>query len=204
MRPMSEIQDVRVTECDESRFIRPQRIHYTQDGKCKVWDICRLHDSISVLIYNRDQDSLVLVKQFRPPVYLSNSNGFTLELCSGLVDKDKTLEEITREEIMEETGYDVPVEQIHRLTSFHSAVGISGCKQTLFHCIVRDAQRISPGGGIEEEKIEVVHLPCAEIERLILDEETARPPNLMFMLQWFVSHKVALIEQHNAQTSLTL
>ncbi len=52
------VKDVHVAECPESRFIQPKRIHYTQDGKQKVWDMCALHDSVSVLIYNRTQDAL--------------------------------------------------------------------------------------------------------------------------------------------------
>ena len=60
---------------------------------------------MAILIYNRDQNSFVLVKQFRPPVFLKDEKGFTYELCAGITDKESTLEQIAIEEILEETGY---------------------------------------------------------------------------------------------------
>ncbi len=48
------------------------------------------------------------------------SLGVTWELCAGIVDKDLSLIEITREEIREECGYDVPAESISKITSFRS------------------------------------------------------------------------------------
>ena len=39
------------------------------------------------------------------------SAGVTIELCAGLVDKDCSLAETARQEVLEECGYDVPVEQ---------------------------------------------------------------------------------------------
>ena len=43
--------------------------------------------------------------------------GLTLELCSGIVDKDKPVASIAKEEILEECGYDVPLENIRKITS---------------------------------------------------------------------------------------
>lgn len=45
--------------------------------------------------------------------------GVTYELCAGLVDKpDLSLEEIARQEILEECGYDVPVSKLRKITSY--------------------------------------------------------------------------------------
>jgi len=41
----------------------------------------------------------------------------TLELCAGIVDKDASLEEIAREELLEELGYDVPVSSLEKIVS---------------------------------------------------------------------------------------
>lgn len=54
----------------------------------------------------------------RPPA----SMGVTYELCAGLVDKpDLSLEEIARQEVLEECGYDVPASRLKRITSYRSA-----------------------------------------------------------------------------------
>lgn len=42
----------------------------------------------------------------------------TLELCAGIVDKDLSLVEIAREEVLEECGYDVPVERIEEIMTY--------------------------------------------------------------------------------------
>lgn len=46
------------------------------------------------------------------------SLGFTTEFCAGIVDKDKSLNEIAKEEIMEETGYDVPCDSLQEIKTF--------------------------------------------------------------------------------------
>ena len=44
--------------------------------------------------------------------------GFTIEFCAGIVDKDKPLEVIAKEEVLEETGYDVSVENLRKIKVF--------------------------------------------------------------------------------------
>ena len=45
-------------------------------------------------------------------------NGYSLELCSGLVDKTGKIVDIAKDEILEECGYDVPVNSLKKLFSF--------------------------------------------------------------------------------------
>lgn len=42
----------------------------------------------------------------------------TLELCAGIVDKSKTLREIAQEEVIEECGYNVPLERIEEVMTY--------------------------------------------------------------------------------------
>lgn len=44
--------------------------------------------------------------------------GVTLELCAGIVDQDKPLEEIAQQEVLEECGYQVPVESLQKVKTF--------------------------------------------------------------------------------------
>jgi len=41
----------------------------------------------------------------------------TLELCAGIIDKDVSIEEIARQELLEEVGYDVPVGKLEKIFS---------------------------------------------------------------------------------------
>lgn len=46
------------------------------------------------------------------------SNGYSLELCAGIVDKNCQVDEIAKDEILEECGYDVPLTSLRKLFSF--------------------------------------------------------------------------------------
>jgi len=62
--------------------------------------------------------------------------GFTYELCAGLIDKQKAIKQICKEEIAEEVGYDVPLDGIHELSTCVSSSGTSGAKHTMFYAEV--------------------------------------------------------------------
>jgi len=184
---MYTIENISLEACDNSDFVKLERLHYTQGGEAKSWDLAQVHDSVAILIYHQSRDAFVIVKQFRPPVYLKNQDGFTYELCAGIVDKEITLAEIAREEILEETGFDVPLERIERITSFYTAVGFAGAKQELYYVVVDDDDKAHDGGGIDVEAIEVVYLPVTEAENFIYDEEKAKTPGIMFAMSWWLN-----------------
>jgi len=179
------IEDVSIGICKDSQFVKTQRVHYKQKGTRKAWDMVEVHDSVAVLIYHTQKDAFVLVKQFRPPVYLKNDDGFTYELCAGIVDKEHSLAQIAQEEIDEECGYDVALEKIERITSFYTAVGFAGAHQTLYYCEVDESMREHEGGGIHVEDIEVVYLDVKAAKKFVLDELKSKTPGLMFAMMWW-------------------
>jgi len=183
------IRDVEVLSCETSEFIKPKRIRYTQEGQTKMWDMVEVHDSVAIILYHEERQALVIVRQFRPPVYLKNNDGFTYELCAGIVDKDKSLVEIAHEEILEECGYHVPLEKIEKVTSFYTAVGFAGAVQTLYYACVNEPMRVDEGGGTEMESIEVISIDVAEAKQFVLDETKAKTPGLMFGFGWFLENR---------------
>ncbi|CAB1340566.1 unnamed protein product, partial [Coregonus sp. 'balchen'] len=198
-----------------------------ENGTKKSWDFMRTHDSVSVLIFNTTSHCFILVKQFRPAVYMCEwertkapepaeqaaaveeeegtvavataasetpigetpqeeaaataggvetpqppgSAGMTYELCAGLVDKaDLSLEEIARQEVLEESG-----------------VGVTGAKQTMFYAEVSDENRVGEGGGAPEEGelIEVVKVPLHEAMTFAYDESIPKTMGVIFSFIWF-------------------
>ncbi|KAL6095717.1 nudt14 [Pungitius sinensis] len=236
---MEEINTIEVTPCTESDYLKPFRVHYNQNGTKKSWDFMRTHDSVSVLIFNTSSHCFVLVKQFRPAVFMSEweraktqppqpaekteegeseaaaaaaapapepqegqsaseeesssqwppaSAGVTYELCAGLVDKPNlSLEEIARQEVLEECGYDVPASKLKRITSYRSGVGVTGAKQTMFYAEVSDDNCVSAGGGEprEGELIEVVKVPLHEAMTFAYDERVPKTMGVIFSFIWF-------------------
>ena len=191
----SEIENFRLEPLQEAKFIQTALARYTQNGIEKSWEIVEAHDSVAILIYHTDKDVFVLVKQFRPAVYLNDQNGETVELCAGIVDKDLPLVQIAVEEIEEECGYSVPLEEIERVTSFHTSVGFAGSKQTLYYAQVNEKMKVSDGGGVDGELIEVIELPTCELEQFIFDEKIAKTPGLMFAFMWWKQKRFALLHE---------
>jgi len=193
------IDNVEVVEMKESFFVKPRRILYQQDGIPKVWDSVEVHDSVAVLLFHTDKNALIVVRQFRPPVYLKNQDGYTYELCAGIVDKSKSLEEIAHEEILEECGYHVPLEKIEKISSFYTAVGFAGAHQVLYYAEVEDVMQVSEGGGIDVESIEVLYIDVDEAHEFVIDETKAKTPGLMFAFTWFLNHKMKKFPSHEGK-----
>ncbi|MCT7446795.1 NUDIX domain-containing protein [Aliarcobacter skirrowii] len=184
------ITDLKVSELKESNYIKPLKVNFTLNGAKKSWEAVRSHDSVSVLLYHKEKESFLLVKQFRVPVYLNDKNiTYTYELCAGLVDKNMTLEEIVSEEIDEECGYKVDIKDIKKITSFFTNVGISGAKQHLYFANICEEQKIHNGGGINDEQIELYFLAKKDVDDFLFDENKAKTPGLMFSIYWFLKNE---------------
>ncbi len=184
----TNIKNFKLQELRDSKFIKTAFATYEQNGKSKSWEIVEAHDSVAILLYHREKNAFILVKQFRPAVYLNNQNGMTVELCAGIVDKNLSLAQIAQEEIEEECGYRVSIEEIEKITSFHTSVGFAGSKQMMYYAEVDDSMKVSEGGGVDDEQIEVIFLAVSEAKAFIYDESIAKTPGLMFAFMWWFDH----------------
>ncbi len=180
-----DITDFSVTPQQEQKYIQPVQLHYKQDGIQRTWEAVKSHDSVSVLLYHREKKAFLLVKQFRPAVYMTHGCEFTYELCAGIVDKDVSLAQITREEIDEECGYAVPLTALEKVSSFYTNVGITGSQQHLFFATIDESMKMHKGGGVKGEHILLEFIPLQEAKEFIFDETIAKTPGLMFACYWF-------------------
>ncbi|KAG5670229.1 hypothetical protein PVAND_000506 [Polypedilum vanderplanki] len=207
---MDNVTAVRVGKLpDDSPYMKPFRLYYTQCGKEKNWDLVKAHDSVAIITFNTTRNKLVLVKQFRPAVYYGliaedfektgkvdlkkhhPKEAITLELCAGIIDKNIPINEIAREELIEECGYDVPVERIEEVMRYRSGVGTTGSLQILYYVEVTDDDKINgAGGGIEDEIIEVVEMSIDEAKEMMKQgSEHTSPPAFLFGILWFLTNK---------------
>ena len=192
------IKNFKLQPLTDPKFIESAFVTYTQNDIEKSWEVVKAHDSVAVLIYHKEHHSFVLVKQFRPAVYMNGvQDGMTVELCAGIVDKHLTLAEIAMEEIEEECGYAVPLESIERITKVNNAVGFAGSIQTIFYVEVDESMRVSEGGGIDTELIEVIELPIDEVREFIFDESIAKTTGLLFAFMWWLDKVYAKIASKN-------
>ncbi len=186
---MSIIEDISLHPLTEPQFVKTQLMRYRQNGTPKMWEIAHVHDSVAVLLYHKQKEAFILVKQFRPAVFLRNEEGFTHELCAGICDKESSLEQIAVEEIMEECGYEVKPEALEKISGFYTSVGFAGSKQALFYAEVDEQMRKGEGGGIEHEEIEVIEVAVDDAYDFALNESYAKTPGLMFAFLWWFKNK---------------
>ena len=180
-----KITNFTITPQQEHKFVQPVQLRYFQDGRERSWEAVKSHDSVSVLLYHRDKNAFLLVKQFRPPVYMTHNRTCTYELCAGIVDKEVSLEQIIREEIDEECGYAVPLAALEKISSFFTNVGVTGSQQHLFFTTIDESMKIHTGGGINDEQIILEFIPLSQAREFLFDENFAKTPGLMFAFYWF-------------------
>ena len=179
------IENFKLTPLEKAKFVETALATYTQNGIKKSWEVVKSHDSVAILIYHKEKEAFILVKQFRPPVYRHDEIGMSTELCAGIIDKELSIEQIAIEEIDEECGFKVSLEKLERITKVSSSVGTSGTSQTIFYAEVYESMRISKGGGIDDEMIEVIELPISEAKTFMFDESEVKTTGLMFAFMWW-------------------
>jgi len=180
------IKNFHLEPLEKANFVKTVLARFEQNGIQKSWEIVESGNSVAILIYHKEKDAFILVKQFRPPVYHRHGgDGMTIELCAGLIDKELSLEQIAKEEIEEECGYDVPLNSIERITKTLSSVGTAGNSQVIYYTEVDESMRVSEGGGIHDEMIEVVELPVKEAKTFMYDETIGKTVGLMFAFMWW-------------------
>jgi nudix-type nucleoside diphosphatase (YffH/AdpP family) len=112
----------------------------------------------TVLPYDPERGTVLLVRQFRLPVYLASGADSLLEACAGVLDGDEDAETCIRREAEEEMG--CRLRDLKRLYSAYTIPGSVTERVTFFSARYTPADRISAGGGHpdEGEDIEVVEM----------------------------------------------
>jgi len=116
-------------------------------------------DGAAVLLFSFAKRTVVLVKQFRLPVYLNSATReHLIEVCAGTLD-GMSPEECIKKEITEETGFSL--HQVQPVMVIYMSPGAVTEKNHLFIADYTEAELISAGGGLacEGEHIEVLEMP---------------------------------------------
>ncbi|WP_313068416.1 NUDIX domain-containing protein [Atlantibacter hermannii] len=134
----------------------------------------------TVLLYNRQKRSVILVRQFRLPAWLNQHDGFLLEAAAGLLDN---LDPETRikAEAEEETGY--RLDNVEKVFEAFMSPGSVTEKLHFFIAEYHDGQHAGTGGGVEEEgeDVETVELGFEEAMRAIKEGKIVDAKTIMLL-----------------------
>lgn len=194
--PLPKIPEIiDINPLENSQYLQLQRVRFKENDTIKVWDITNTHDNVAILLYEKEKDGFIFVRQFRVSVFLKNPNhGYMYELCAGICDKDISLDEISRQEILEECGYYISLENLHFINQFYSSVGINGSRQYLFYAEVCERDRKSKGGGNKDENeyIDIIFVPRNLINEFLQDCKCPTTQSLVYAISWFKTFKSKL------------
>ena len=113
----------------------------------------------TILLFNKEQKTVILTRQFRLPSFLNgNKEGTLIEACAGLLDDDAP-EACARREAEEEIGY-----QPTNVQKAFEAYMTPGSDTEVLHFFVGEYssdKKVAEGGGLEQEgeDIEVMEFP---------------------------------------------
>lgn len=106
-----------------------------------------------ILLYNKIQGTVILIKQFRMPTYINgNETGMLTEVCAGLLDGDNP-GDCVRRESEEESGY-----KVAEVRKIFEAYMSPGSVTEIVHFFVAEyskEMRVNEGGGLEHEQEEI-------------------------------------------------
>lgn len=135
----------------------------------------------TILLYNKQQQTVVLTRQFRIPTYLNgNTSGMMIEACAGLLDKDNP-EDCIRRETEEETGY--KIKDVRKV--FEAYMSPGSVTEILYFFVAEysKAMKVSEGGGAddEQENIEVLELPFSNALNMVETGEIKDAKTIMLL-----------------------
>lgn len=145
-------------------------------------------DSVAILIYEKDTDSLLFTNQFRYPT-AKKDNGWILELTAGSLEKDdQNPVERVKKEVEEEIGYNVL--DVELINSFFVSPGGTSERILLYYSEVNSSEKVTKGGGMidEKEDIELVKLGVEEVIEMFNNQQF-KDAKTIIGLQWFLMKK---------------
>jgi len=140
----------------------------------------------TILLYNLDQRTVVLTRQFRFPAYVNGHSGMLIEAAAGLLDQARPEDRI-RAEAEEETGY--RVSRVRKVFEAFMSPGSVTERLYFFVAEYGSGSRATLGGGNHEEgeDIEVLELPFDEVINAIGTGEIQDGKTIM-LLQYAFMH----------------
>lgn len=176
----------------EAKYIKSMSVIAERDGKQFSWEVMSGHESVHVMVNNTETKEFLFVKQVRIPVMANNPghNGEVLEVCAGLVDKDIPTVNIAQEEILEELGYAISTDKIEFVRNLKTSVGRAGSNSFVFYAEVTESNKVSDGGGLHDEDIEVVRIKYEDLESIIFDDNITTDAMTVFLVTWALKFKI--------------
>ncbi|WP_281323516.1 GDP-mannose pyrophosphatase NudK [Flavobacterium aestivum] len=177
---------IQKTELLSDNWYTLNKITVDYQKKDNTWDtlVREVYDrgnGATILLYNKQKETVILTRQFRLPTYVNgNKSGQLIEACAGLLDEENPEACIIRE-TEEETGY-----RLHSVKKVFESYMSPGSVTEILYFFVGEydsSMKISSGGGLEDEheEIEVLEIPFEQAYAMIGSGEIKDAKTIMLL-----------------------
>lgn len=145
-------------------------------------------DSVAILIYEKDTDTLLFTNQFRYPT-IKEKDGWILELTAGSLEGNEEPKNRVKKEVEEEIGYNV--NEVEFISSFFVSPGGTSERILLYYSEVNSSDKVFNGGGMkyEKEDIQLIKIKTKEVTQQFKDNKF-RDAKTIIGIQWFLTNKI--------------
>ncbi|EGU31548.1 MutT/nudix family protein [Vibrio ichthyoenteri ATCC 700023] len=120
------------------------------------------HPGAAVILPIADNGDIVLINQYRPSL-----KKWLIELPAGTLENNEPIEQCASRELEEETGYST--NELHPLGQVTPLAGF--CDEIQYLFVAKQLHKTSRYQCDDDEVIEVIHLPLAQVEQMIINGE---------------------------------
>ncbi|MEW9805283.1 NUDIX domain-containing protein [Mesorhizobium marinum] len=184
MQDRIRVKSVELLSDDWARLTKTTFDYRRNDGRweTQVRQTYDRGDGAVILPFDSGRSTVLLVRQFRYPAFVSGHAEQLIEACAGLLDENDP-ETAIRKEAEEELGY--RLRGLRRLYAPYMSPGSVTERLTFFLADYTPADRISEGGGAAEEgeDIEVLEMTLDEALRQVRDGAIIDAKTIMLLQQ---------------------
>lgn len=143
-----------------------------------------------ILLYNRSKNSVILIRQFRFPVFINGHDGFLIEAAAGLLEEKDPVSRI-KAEAEEETGFHIT--EVEKVFEAFMSPGSVTEKLYFFMAEYQDNNRLNKGGGLKEEgeDVEVLEMKFDDALAAIRSGEINDGKTIMLLQHLALSGRMA-------------
>lgn len=191
------VTDVQILESnilsDNWYILKKITYSFTDTSGSRITHVREAYDrgnGAAILLYNREQGTVILTRQFRLPTFINgNADGMMIEVCAGLLDTDNP-EDCIRRETEEETGYQV--KEVRKIMEAYMSPGSVTEILYLFVAEYNKQMKVHDGGGLEheQENIEVLELTLDKAMQMVADGEIKDAKTIMLLQYAQLNHLV--------------
>lgn len=182
MQDRIRIKSVEILSDDWAKLTKTTFDYRRSDGtwETQIRQTYDRGDGAVILPFDRERSTVLLVRQFRYPAFVTGHPEPLIEACPGLLD-DHDPETAIRKEAEEELGY--RLRDVRRLYAPYMSPGSVTERLSFFTADYTPADRVSDGGGAadEGEDIEVLEITLDEALAQIRDDRIIDAKTIMLI-----------------------